>query len=136
MAVVYPKEKIPSYKSWVDVALSTAADGVTGADIADITGYSISGIQPGTLASTTCTYTVKGAIDGSSSIGLMYNSTGTPWVFGSTSIDPRLAVFSPDPAFFCGVRFVQLVSNTSTGVTPNAAGAIARIWVSAFGTVK
>lgn len=136
MALVYPKEKIPSYKTWADVALSTNADGVTGADVLDVTGYSLSGIQPSTACSSACTYTLKGAIDTTASLGPLYNSTGTLWAFGSTAVDPRGGVFMPDPAFWCGVRFLQLVSNTTSAAAPNAAGATARIFLSAFGTVK
>lgn len=136
MALVYPNEKIPSYKTFGTVALSTNSDGVTGADVMDITGYSLSGIQPTTLASTACTYTLKGSIDSTANLGLLYGATGSLWTFGSTLVDPRNAVFMPDPAFWCGVRFIQLVSNTTNAAAPNIPSATAKIFLSAFGTVK
>jgi hypothetical protein len=136
MATVFPQEKSPSYKTWGQVLLSTAADGVTAADVLDTCGLAISAIQPGTNASTACTYTLKGSMDSTANLGLLYTSSGALWSFGSTSVDPRGAVFSQDPAFFMGVRYVQLVSNTTSAAAPNAVGAQAKIFLSAYGQVK
>lgn len=136
MALVYPNEKTPSYKVFGTVLLSTSADGVTAADIIDTGGLALSAIQPTTLASSACTYTLKGSLDASTNLGLLYTSSGALYSFGSTTVDPRGAVFSADPAFFSGIRFLQLVSNTTSAVAPNIAGATAKIFLSAFGQVK
>lgn len=136
MALVFANEKTPSYKVWGTVALSTNADGVTAADVIDTGGLTLSAIQPTTLASTACTYTLKGSIDSTANLGLLYTSSGGLWSFGSTGVDPRNAVFSQDPAFFIGIRYLQLVSNTTSAAAPNIPGATARILLSAFGQVK
>lgn len=136
MALVYPQEKSPSYKTWGAVNLSTNTDGVTSADILDTGGLAISAIQPSTACSSACTYTLRGSMDGSSNVGAVYTSSGALYSFGSTAIDPRGAVFAFDPAFFAGLRFVQLVSNTTSAAAANAAGATAKIFLSAFGQVK
>lgn len=133
---VYPQERSPSYKTWASVALSTVADGVTGSDVLDMTGLTFSGIQPTTLASSACTYTLKGAANSSANLGLLYTSSGALWSFGSTAVDPRGASFLVDPAFFVGVRFLQLVSNTTSAAAPNATGGTALVLLSAFGQVK
>jgi len=136
MALVYPQEKSPSYKTWATVNLSTNTDGVTGADVLDMTGLTLSGIQPTTLASSACTYTLKGSINSSGSLFPIYTSSGALWSFGSTTVDPRGAAFMQDPAFFVGLRFVQLVSNTTSAAAPNATGGTAMVLLSAYGQVK
>lgn len=136
MALVYPQEKSPSYKTWASAALSTSADGVTGSDVIDTGGLALSAIQPSTACSSACTYTVKGSADSSGVLGNLYTSSGGLWSFGSTTVDPRGAVFSQDPAFFMGTRFIQFVSNTTSAAAPNATGATLKVFLSAYGQVK
>lgn len=136
MALVYPNEKSPSYKTWGTVNLSTNADGITGADYIDMTGYTLSALQPSTGCSSACTYTLKGNADGTTVFGALYTSSGALWSFGSTLIDPRGQMFSQDPAFFCGVRMLQVLSNTTSAAAPNATGATMKIILSAYGQIK
>lgn len=136
MALVYPQEKSPSYKTWATLAVSTNTDGVTGADVLDTGGLALSAIIPSTACSSACTYTLKGSADSSAGLGNLYTSSGALWTFGSTSVDPRGAVFSQDPAFFMGTRFIQLVSNTTSAVAANATGGTVKVLLSAYGQVK
>lgn len=136
MALVYPQEKSPSYKTWATLAVSTSADGVTGADVLDTGGLALSAIMPSTLCSAACTYTLMGSADSSGTLGKLYTSSGALWSFGSTTIDPRGNVFSQDPAFFMGTRFIQLVSNTTSAAAPNATGGTVKVFLSAYGQVK
>lgn len=131
MALVYPNEKSPSFRTWGTLTLSTSADGVTGADILDCTGLTLNAMQPSTACSSACTYTLKGSIDGSSNLGNVLGSSGVLTAFGSTATDPRGAVITFDPAFFAGLRFIQVVSNTTSAAAPNATGATMKMFLTA-----
>lgn len=136
MALNYMQEKSPSYKSWGTVNLSTNTDGVTGSDVLDMGGLSFSGVHLSTSVSASCNYTLKGSVDSSGTLGFLQTSTGGTIVIGSTANNPQGVLITVDPAFYSGIRFIQLVSNTTSAAAANATGATAKILGSAFGMVK
>lgn len=136
MALVLSNQRTPSYKSWGQVNLSTNTDGVTGADVIDLGGLSLSGIDLSTAVSAACTYSFKGSVDSSSALHTILNSTGGVVMYGSTTVNPQGTLLTFDPAFWSGIRFLQLVSNTTGAAAANATGATAKIIGSAFGMVK
>lgn len=136
MALVYLNEKSPSYKSWGTVNLSTAADGMTGSDVIDLGGLALSGIDLSTAVSASCTYTFKGSVDSTANLHTVLTSSGAVLAYGSTTVSPQGTLITFDPAFWSGIRFLQLVSNTTSAAAPNATGATAKIIASAFGMVK
>lgn len=136
MALVYPNEKSPSNRSWGTVNLSTNADGVTGSDVLDCGGLTLSAIALNTLASTACTYSFKGSLDTTANMQTILSSSGALLMYGSTTVSPQNAMIIFDPSPFAGVRMVQLVSNTTSAAAPNATGATAKLGLSAFAPQK
>lgn len=133
---LYPSYKAPSMKGSVSVALSTSTDGVTGSDIVDSGGLALAGIDLATSVSTACTYSFKGSPDSTSALHTVYTSTGGLLTYGSTLVDPRGTYLAFDPAPFSGIRFIQLVSLTTSAAAPNATGATAKLCFSAPGEIK
>src|SRR5258706_12983248 len=148
MSLVYLNEKSPSYKVWGTVNLSTNADGATGADVIDLGGLTLSAIHLSSACGSSCSYTFSGCADyPSTAVGssfttaglaqietssgalLTYGSTATANVAGGT-------LLQMDPAFWSGVRYLMLNSNTTSARNSNSPGATAKIIASAFGMVK
>lgn len=136
MATVFPTYKSPSLKGVASVNLSTATDGVTGADAADCGGLVLSGLDLSTTVSTACTYGFKGSADSTSNMRTVYNSSGAVLAYGSTGVDPRGTYLAFDPAPFAGLRFIQLVSLTTGAAAANATGATAKLALSPYGEIK
>lgn len=145
MALVYPNEKSPSLRTWGVVNLSTNADGITGADILDMGGLSMSAISLSTLAGSSCTYTFRGGIgngttlgttDGLSDLQQLLTSSGALISFGSTAVASQNSKFVFDPSIFAGIRFIQLVSNTTSAVNSNSPGSQAKIILTSLGGWK
>lgn len=136
MALVYPTEKSPSYKTVATVNLSTNTDGVTNSDVCDCSGLSFSALDLSTGVSAACNYSFKGSADSTSLLHTILTSSGAVLTYGSTTVNPQGTVITFDPAFWSGIRFLQLVSNTTSAAAANAAGATAKLIFSAFGTPK
>lgn len=142
MAIVYPTNKTSSQRAYATVSLSTAADGITGSDVVDCGGLTLSGLALTTLVSTACTYTFRGGVSVGSSTGAtdgysdllpVYSSSGALISYGSTAVNPVGSVLAFDPAPFMGLRYIQLVSNTTAAAAPNKTGAVARVLLAAIG---
>ena len=148
MALVQLTEKSPSYKTFGTANLSTNADGATGADVIDLGGLSLSGLHFSSACGTSCTYTFSGVVDypttavgssfttaalaqilTSSGALLSYGSTATANVAGGTFLQM-------DPAFWSGIRYLMINSNTTSVRNSNSPGATVKVIGSAFGMVK
>lgn len=145
MALVYPVEKSPSLRTFATVNLSTNADGITGADVCDLGGLSLSAISLSTLCGTSCFYTFRGGIsigtttgstDGLSDLQYLYNSSGSLISFGTTALSLQNGRIVFDPSIFAGVRFIQMVSNTTAAVNSNSPGATAKLILANLGGWK
>lgn len=136
MALVYPVERSPSYKTVATVNLSTNVDGVTNSDVCDCGGLALSAIHFSTLVSSGCNYTFKASADSATALGTVMTSSGATLIWGTTAVTLVGAFLETDPAFWSGVRFLQLVSNTTSAPAANATGATAKLIFSAFGTPK
>lgn len=145
MALVYPNEKSPSLRTWATLALSTAADGLTSADVVDMGGLSLSAISLSTLCGTSNTYsfrggfsagTTAGSSDGLSDLQQLLNSTGSLIVFGTTTVNSQNSKFIFDPSIFAGIRFLQIVSNTTSAPNANSPGATAKVILTSLGGWK
>lgn len=124
--ITYPDRISPNQKSQVTVDISTNADGITGAGIADLGGMTLSGVQIST-SSSSANYSFRGGHT-SGTLQTIGSSSGDVLTVGSTvaGVSPgKTILFSPDR--FAGVRFLQVMSGTtaapiagaSTGLTMN-----------------
>lgn len=147
MALVYPTRKSGSMKAVGTVNLSTAVDGLTGADILDTGGLTLSGLSLSTLANPACTYSFRAGMrtgstagDGSTSnlcdLQYVFGTTGTIIMYGSTLVTSANLILAFDPAPFEGLRFIQVVSNTTGQPAANSAGAVARLILAARGALE
>jgi len=136
MAVVYPLIKAGATRTWATVALSTNADGITGADVCDTGGLALAGVALSTLAGSSCYYTIRGGIsagtstgatDGLSDLTYVYGTTGGLLTLGTTGVALLGKTMLFDPAPYLGLRYIQLVSNTTGAVNANSPGALARL---------
>ena len=117
MALVYPDHRTHNQKSLGTVAISTNADGITGADVLDCAGLVLTGMVVST-GSSDANYTFRGGHT-TASLQTLVNSTGDAITKGSTiaGVTPgKTIVF--DPAPFSGVRFIQVFSSSCASVTP------------------
>lgn len=135
MALIATKQRTGSQKTWADYTFSTNTDGVTGADVVDMSGLCFSGMHLSTLVSTACTYTFKGSVDSSGTLGQIVSSTGGVVSYGTTLADPRGVCIAFDPAIWVGIRYIQIISNTTSAPNPNATGATAKVIGSLYGVL-
>lgn len=142
MALVYPDKRSASNRSIGTVNLSTNADGITGADVLDMGGLSLAAISLSTLCGSSCFYTFRGgnvvgtsagSTDGLSDLQYILNSTGSLVSFGTTLTSSQNKLITFDPQQFAGVRFIQIVSNTTSAVNANSPGAVARLILANIG---
>jgi hypothetical protein len=137
MALVYPNIKSPSERAYGTVNLSTEANGETNSDVLDMGGLSLAGIELSTVTgSSVCNYGFKGSPDTTAKMQTLLNSSGSPIIFGTTSITMlgRTMVF--DPATFAGLRMIQLISMTTSAAAPQVTGATARLLLAPVGSIK
>lgn len=132
MATVFTQERAASLRTWCTLALSTNADGVTGADIADLGGLSFCGMSLSSN-STDANYSFKGAVD-STNLQTLLTTTGGILTYGTTTaggMNGRTVVF--DPAPFAGIRFLQVVSGTTVTPIANSSGSTVKLFAAAIG---
>jgi len=130
MALVRPVSQPTSLKSWVTVALSTAADGITGADVADIGGYQLCAIELSTL-STDAAYSIQASLVSTGPLKTVLDTTGAVLSLGSTVAGVTSGkIVTVDPAKFSGWRYMSLVSGTTAAPIANATGATATLYLS------
>lgn len=128
MALVYTKEKAPQARTWGTVALSTNADGITGADIIDCGGLSLAAIELSTVC-TDANYSLKVGIDSTAVMQTLLGTTGNTVTFGSTGAGVTTGkTIGFDPAPFAGFRFLQVMSGVPGTAIANASGATARLY--------
>lgn len=117
-------------KGRATLLLSTNADGVTGAQVADMGGCALAALIPSTLTSD-ANYSFR-AGHTTAFMGTVRNSTGGILTIGSTAAGAGAGqVIAFDPAPFTGLRFIQVISGTtaaaiaaaSSGATVDVLGA-------------
>ena len=128
--------QMSSYRGWATGFLSTNTDGVTGSDTIDLGGNCLSAIALSTLVSASCTYQVNGGLSSTACQPLILSSGSTTFQFGSTAAVMQGRTFVFDPAYFAGIRFIQLQSMTTGAAAPNATGATYQVFGVPYGTVK
>ena len=145
MALVYPNEKSPSLRTWATLNLSTNADGITNSDIVDMGGLSLAAISLSTLCGSSCTYTFRGGFsagttsgssDGLSDLQYLLSSSGVLLSFGNTLTSSQNTKIIFDPSLFAGIRFLQIVSNTTSAASCNSPGAQAKVILTSLGGWK
>ena len=136
MALVLPDRRTPNQRSFGTVAISTNADGITGADVLDCGGLTFCGMQIST-GSSDANYTFRGG-NTTGTLQTLVNSTGDAITKGSTvaGVMPgKTIVF--DPAPFAGIRYLQVFSGTSAAPLAGATtGLTMGIFLTPFGPVK
>lgn len=133
MAIIKTLERAPSLKTWCTLALSTNADGVTGADIADLGGMSLCGMEL-SANSTDASYSFRGSIDFSSALQTLVSSSGGILNFGSSAagfMAGKTIIF--DPSIFAGIRFLQVVSGTTVTPIPGSSGSTVKLFAATIG---
>ena len=112
-------------------ALSTNADGNTGADIIETQGLVPFGMHLSS-GSTDANYSFKGAIDSTANLRTVLGSTGNILTVGSTVAglmnDRVLAFGSSVIESLRGLRYVQIQSGTTVAPIANATGASAKMF--------
>ena len=135
MAVVYTDRRTPDQRARGTVAISTNADGVTGADVLDCGGLSLCGMEVST-GSSDANYTFFGGYT-TDRLASLVNSTGDAITKGSTvaGVTPgKTIIFDPSP--FVGLRFIQIRSGTSAAPIAGATGVTMGLLVAPFQPVK
>jgi hypothetical protein len=130
MALVFPKSSFPGSKTWASQALSTNADGITGADLVDSAGGTLAGIELSSN-STDANYSLRASIDSTANLKTVLNSTGGVVTFGTTAAgvsSNRIITFDPSP--YEGLRYLQVMSGTTAAPIPAAAGSEVKIYFS------
>lgn len=136
MALVRPNLHAPSAKAFVTAAISTNADGTTGADVVDCTGYALASLELSSVC-TDANYSFNVSMSSSAILKTLMTTTGGVLTYGTTGAgvtSGRTMQF--DPAFWCGVRYIQVVSGTTAAPIANATGAAANLGFCVFGAVK
>ena len=135
MAIVLPDRNSPDQKARGTVAISTNADGITGADVLDCGGLVLCGMEIST-ASSDANYTFRGGRT-TGTLQTLVNSTGDAITKGSTvaGVTPgKTIVF--DPAPFAGIRFLQVFSGTSAAPIAGSTGATMGLLLAPFAPIK
>lgn len=110
---VHPK---PSSRTHAAIALTTAANGVSGE--INLTGLTLATIQMST-AWTAAAIGFQASVDGSTNYHPVYNSAGNHLTFPTSA--NRVLAF--DPGQFFGIQRLKLVSETTAGVAVAQAAA-------------
>ena len=105
----------PSRRTYAIATVSTSTDGLS--DVVDLGGLTLSSIQMATDW-TAAGITFKGSASSSAAMGSVYHTTGTVELTYATTPSMTHVL---DPAFFSGLRFIQIRSGTSATPVAQAA---------------
>ena len=119
----------PSRRTYATATVTTAADGLS--DVVDLGGLALSSIQMSTTW-TAANLTFKGSASSSAVMNSIYHTTATVELTYLTSASIAHIV---DPAFFAGIRFLQLRSGTSATPVAQAAARSVIIGLSPYGQI-
>jgi hypothetical protein len=133
-STVLPKQVMGNYKTWAVLNLSTNSDGVTGGDVLDCSGLTLSGISLSSLAAPGVVYSFKVGLD-STSLKPLQTSSGALLTVGSTLLSNSSAIIGFDPSPFCGLRYIQPMTMSTNAAQANVTGAQMTMFLSAFGYV-
>lgn len=136
MALVFPSRRTPTQGGYGSVAISTNADGITGADVIDCGGLAFCGMEVST-ASSDANYSFKGG-NTTGALQTLVNSTGDVITKGSTvaGVTPGKTILF-DPAPFAGLRYIQIMSGTSAAAIAGAStGLTMGVLLAPFGPLK
>ena len=135
MAVVTADRKTPDQRARGTVAISTNADGITGADILDCGGLALCGMEV-SAGSSSANYTFRGGHT-TDLLQTLVTSSGGLFTIGTTvaGISPG-KTFIFDPATFAGIRYIQVFSGTSAAAIAGATGISMGLLLAPSGPVK
>lgn len=133
-STVLPKQTQGNYKTWATLNLSTNADGVTGGDVLDCSGLTLSGISLSSLAAVGVVYGFNVGLD-STSLKPLQTSSGALLTIGSTTLNNSSSIIGFDPSPFCGLRYIQPKTISTGAGQANVTGAQITMLLSAFGYV-
>jgi hypothetical protein len=130
MALVFPKSAFPGSKTFATQALSTNADGITGADLVDSAGCTLAAIELSSN-STDANYSLRASIDSTDALKTVLTSTGGIVTFGTTAAgisSNRIITFDPSP--YEGLRYLQIMSGTTAAPIAGATSSFAKLYFS------
>ena len=120
----------PSRRTYAIATVTTGTDGLS--DVVDLGGLTLSSIQMAT-AWTAAGITFKGSASSSDAMGSIYHTTGTIELTYATTPSMTHVL---DPAFFSGIRFIQIRSGTSATPVAQAAARSVVLGLAPYGHNK
>ena len=119
----------PSRRTYAIATVTTGTDGLS--DVVDLGGLTLSSIQTSTDW-TAASITFKGSASSSAAMGSVYHTTAAVELTYATTPSMTHVL---DPAFFTGLRFIQIRSGTSAVPVAQAAARSVIIGLSPYGQI-